>query len=85
MSFSQLQVGIWAEGMSAPWAGDYHININMQMMYWGALATNLEETVEPLDSWMRALAESGHSTARCMYGVPKVGFGVEIQGRRGLQ
>lgn len=61
-----------------PWDGDYHININMQMMYWGALATNLEETVEPLDSWLRALAQSGHAAARCMYGVPKVGFCPEL-------
>ena len=27
-------VGIWAEGRDSPWNGDYHLNINLQMMYW---------------------------------------------------
>jgi alpha-L-fucosidase 2 len=27
-------VGIWSEGLSTPWAGDYHININMQVWFY---------------------------------------------------
>jgi len=26
--------GIWAEGIQTPWNGDYHIDINVQMMKW---------------------------------------------------
>ena len=43
----------------------------MQMMYWAAFAVGLEETVVPLDRWMKALQESGEVTAKCMYGSPQ--------------
>lgn len=26
--------GVWADGLDAPWNGDYHLNINLQMCYW---------------------------------------------------
>ena len=28
--------GVWADGPTAPWNGDYHLNINMQMHYFGS-------------------------------------------------
>jgi alpha-L-fucosidase 2 len=28
--------GLWADGLSTPWNGDYTININFQMNYWPA-------------------------------------------------
>ena len=62
-------VGIWAEGVNSPWAGDYHININFQMMYWAAEALQLREAVEPVTAFIHELARSGASTARCMYGL----------------
>lgn len=63
-------VGIWAEGIESPWNGDYHININLQMMYWAAESLQLTESAEPLVAFTHELARSGVSTASCMYGMP---------------
>ena len=63
-------VGIWAEGRESPWNGDYHMNINLQMMYWSNEVLQLSETAEPLTPFVRELARSGASTAGCMYGKP---------------
>ena len=35
--------GIWHNGTDGPWHVDYHNNINLQMNYWPALSTALEE------------------------------------------
>ena len=40
--------GVWNESNCPPWCCDYHINVNLQMNYWGAYNTNLAETVPPL-------------------------------------
>jgi hypothetical protein len=63
-------VGIWAEGRESPWNGDYHLNINLQMMYWAAESLQLTESAEPLVAFTHELARSGVSTASCMYGMP---------------
>jgi len=63
--------GIWADGPRAPWNGDYHLNINLQMCYWGAFSTNLAETTDPLGPWMAKLAEAGAATAKEYYDVDK--------------
>jgi len=39
--------GIWAEGVTNPWRGDYHLNINIQMCYWLSELTNLSECHGP--------------------------------------
>lgn len=44
--------GIWNNSNNPPWHGDYHTNINLQMMYWGEDPTNLSECFEPLTDWM---------------------------------
>src|SRR5690606_21046908 len=36
--------GVWNHSNTPPWNADYHVNINLQMNYWPALVTNLEET-----------------------------------------
>ena len=61
-------VGIWGESVRSPWSGDYHLNINFQMMYWAAEVVNLHETTEPLRSFIKAMAKSGESSAQCLYG-----------------
>ena len=63
-------VGIWAEGRESPWNGDYHMNINLQMMYWAVESLQLAESAEPLVAFTHELARSGASTASCMYGMP---------------
>src|SRR6185312_11768094 len=40
--------GLWAEGTSTPWNGDYHTNVNIEMNYWPAESTGLGELAQPL-------------------------------------
>lgn len=64
---SNLQ-GIWAKNKRPPWAADFHININVQMMYWPAEVAGLGEYVTPLFRFIGDLAEAGEKTARVQYG-----------------
>ena len=47
--------GIWNDKVHAPWASDYHNNINLQMCYWGAEVANLSECHLPLIDFIRAM------------------------------
>lgn len=47
--------GIWNDKVYAPWACDYHNNINLQMCYWGAEVANLSECHEPLLDFIRSM------------------------------
>ena len=49
--------GIWNNRVHAPWASDYHNNINLQMCYWAAEVTNLSECHQPLIDFIRAMEE----------------------------
>lgn len=60
--------GIWNKDLLAPWDGKYTVNINLQMNYWPAEVTNLSECHLPLVQMLKELSESGHQTARTMYG-----------------
>lgn len=60
--------GLWAEGTSTPWNGDWHLNINLQMNYWLAEATGLSELTEPLFRLIASLVEPGTRTAKLYYG-----------------
>ncbi|MCR6721895.1 MAG: glycoside hydrolase N-terminal domain-containing protein [Chitinophagaceae bacterium] len=59
--------GLWAEEYQAPWNGDYHININLQMNYWLANACNLPENQEPLFRLLKQMAKNGKATAKEYY------------------
>ena len=55
--------GIWNNKVHAPWASDYHNNINLQMCYWGAEVANLAECHQPLIDFIRSMeAPLGEST-----------------------
>jgi alpha-L-fucosidase 2 len=56
--------GRWNNETDPPWACDYHTNINMQMIYWPALLTNLAETNEPMVWWTENLVEPGKVSAQ---------------------
>jgi len=60
--------GIWADQIQTPWNGDWHLNVNVQMNYWPAEATNLSEMAEPLFALIASLQEPGAKTARAYYG-----------------
>jgi len=60
--------GIWNDRIEAPWNADYHTNINLQMNYWPAEATNLSDCHEPLFDFLEALVPSGKKTARNAFG-----------------
>ena len=60
--------GIWVEGTKPPWNSDYHVNINMQMNYWGAETLNLADCHQSFFDFIEKLAPNGRKTAREMYG-----------------
>jgi alpha-L-fucosidase 2 len=60
--------GLWAEGLSTPWNGDYTININFQMNYWPAEQTGLGEMHMPMLRHIQTLAEPGANTAKAYFG-----------------
>jgi len=60
--------GVWADGMSTAWSGDYHTNINLQMNHWfvnqvglGNLQTALWRFIK--DTWV----PRGSETAKLLY------------------
>ena len=61
--------GIWADGLTPPWSADYHININIQMNYWLAGNTNLNEMAEPFVRFVEAMVPSAQNTAQNVYGM----------------
>ncbi len=61
--------GVWNESNMPPWCCDYHINVNLQMNYWGAFNTNLAETAEPLVRFLDSLRKPGRVTAREYYNI----------------
>jgi hypothetical protein len=67
---SNLQ-GLWTDGRQTLWLGDYHMNINMQMHYWASDVAGLADTLPPLFEFIQRIAQTGHTTAKSMYGVQK--------------
>lgn len=60
--------GLWADGITTPWNGDWHLNVNVQMNYWPAEVCNLSELHQPLFALIRSLASAGTKTAEKYYG-----------------
>lgn len=56
--------GKWNNSTNPPWACDYHMNINQQMLYWPAEVTNLGECHLPLFTYMESLVEPGRRSAK---------------------
>jgi alpha-L-fucosidase 2 len=59
--------GLWADTVSPPWSADYHLNINLQMIYWPAEVCNLSELNEPLFGYIESLQAPGSKTAKAYY------------------
>lgn len=60
--------GIWNNKVHAPWASDYHNNINLQMCYWAAEVTNLAECHQPLIDFIRSMEKPLHESTRKHFG-----------------
>ena len=60
--------GIWHNNVDGPWRVDYHNNINVQMNYWPACSTNLNECMLPLVDFIRTLVKPGEKTAQAYFG-----------------
>ncbi|SFD08512.1 alpha-L-fucosidase 2 [Chitinophaga sp. CF118] len=61
--------GIWNKELRAPWSSNYTININTQMNYWPAEATNLSEMHLPLLSFLKGLSVTGSRVAKEFFNV----------------
>ena len=62
--------GIWSDSEIAPWNGDYHLNINIQMNYWPIETGALGDLTTPLENYVKMLSESGAKTAASFYNAP---------------
>jgi alpha-L-fucosidase 2 len=60
--------GLWNQHINAPWNADYHLNINLQMNYWLANLTQLDELNMPLFDYVDRLIENGRETAMKNFG-----------------
>lgn len=60
--------GIWNDQLFPPWDSKFTININTEMNYWHAEATNLSELTEPLTAMTGDLFQTGRQSAKEMYG-----------------
>ncbi len=63
--------GLWTPYLWSPWRGNYTVNINLEENYWHAFVANLAEMAQPLDAFVKALAENGQYTAKNYYGISK--------------
>ncbi len=59
--------GIWAEEISTPWTGDWHLDVNVEMNYWPAEVCGLPELAQPLFALIDSLQEPGAKTAKTYY------------------
>lgn len=60
--------GLWIGSTNPSWDGDYHFDLNVQMVYWPAEVCNLPECALPLVDLMNVVAEYGRQTARLCHG-----------------
>ena len=57
--------GLWANGVSTPWNGDYHTNINIQMNHWPLETSRSFRTLSTVDNVDGAPCPFGRS--KCAY------------------
>lgn len=70
--------GIWNNKVHAPWACDYHNNINLQMCYWAAEVTNLSECHIPLIDFIRTMEQPLSDSTRRHFGFHVRGWTTRI-------
>ncbi len=70
--------GIWNNKVHAPWACDYHNNINLQMCYWAAEVANLAECHQPLIDFIRSMEAPLSDSTRRHFGFHVRGWTTRI-------
>ncbi|MBR5521848.1 MAG: glycoside hydrolase N-terminal domain-containing protein [Akkermansia sp.] len=70
--------GIWNDKVHAPWACDYHNNINLQMCYWGAEVANLSECHKPLLQFIDTMRQPLKEVTRKEFGSKVRGWTTRI-------
>jgi alpha-L-fucosidase 2 len=60
--------GLWNDSNSPAWGSDYHSNINLQMNYWGAEATDLGDSHMALVGYVAAQAQPMRIATRKHFG-----------------
>ena len=60
--------GLWTDEIQPPWNADFHLNVNLQMIYWPAEVCNLTDFNEPLFAFIDSLQAPGAQTAKDYYG-----------------
>jgi len=60
---------VWNVWEQPPWQSDYHLNVNLQMNYWPANNTNMQETLVALLDYIDSLRRPGRDAARLYFGV----------------
>jgi alpha-L-fucosidase 2 len=66
--------GIWGDGLDLPWKCDYKSNINYEMAYWAAEASNLGEMHKPMLRMTQNLVKPGTRTAQAYFGPDTPGW-----------
>lgn len=59
--------GLWSAGLFPQWNCDFHLNINLQMAYWGVHSTGLSACAKPLTRFIKDLAMKGESVVKTYY------------------
>lgn len=59
--------GLWTDTTQPPWSADFHLNVNLQMIYWPAETCNLGELAEPFTTYVESLVGPGEHTAWSYY------------------
>ncbi|KAL4951928.1 Six-hairpin glycosidase-like protein [Aspergillus filifer] len=60
--------GIWNQDYTPSWGAKYTVNINLEMNYWPAETTNLNELTSPLWDLLALVQQRGSDVAERMYG-----------------
>ena len=63
--------GVWADGNNPAWAGDYHVNINLQMNYWPTLSANLPGSYDSYLDYVKSLIPAGEISAKNVLGIER--------------
>ena len=69
--------GVWNEELRPAWDSDFHADVNLEMNYWPAEATNLAECIDPLLHFVERLAPAGREIARRLYGCRGIYIGIQ--------